>query len=383
MTVTEDHTGKELRAVVDPYTDRRGPGKSATSGPTMAVTVDPITNAPPRFSGGGPNRIAEGGNARNVGDRMTASDRDNDTLTFGIQTSQYSDHFEINASTGQIRLTQALDFETITGLVLLTITLHDGMDADGVVEDVPVVDVTTILAITVDDVEEEGVVTLSSTEPEVGTPLTATLEDGDGGVIGRTWRWSRSENGRSRWTTITGATSSNYTPVDADGDLFLRARVEYTDRRGAGKSAEAITSGRTPSENRRPTFPSTESGARTVAENTRAGESVGDPVAAEDPDDDRLTYSLSGTDAAAFQHRDDDGAAADVGAPRLRDEAELQRHRRGARRVRQPGQPLDCGGRQPGRGYHGGERGGAGRGDAELGHGDDPGSRAGDGDAQR
>ena len=37
-----------------------------------------------------------------------------------------------------------------------------------------------------------------------------------------------------------------------------------------------------------------------MEENTRAGESVGDAVAAEDMDDDRLTYSLSGTDAAAF-----------------------------------------------------------------------------------
>ncbi len=300
VTVTEDHTGKELRAVVDPYTDRRGTGKSATSEPTMAVTADPITNAPPRFSGGGPNRIAEGGDARNVGDRMTASDRDNDTLTFGIQTSQYSDHFEINESTGQIRLTQALDFETITGLVLLTISLHDGKNSDNSVEDVPVVDVTTILAITVDDVEEEGVVTLSSTEPEVGTQLRATLADGDGGVTMERWRWSRSENGRSGWTTITGATSSNYTPVDADGDLFLRARVEYTDRRGGGKSAEAITSGRTPSENRRPTFPSTENGQRTVEENTGAGVSIGAPVAAVDPENDRLVYTLAGVDAGAF-----------------------------------------------------------------------------------
>ena len=232
---------------------------------------------------------------------MTASDRDdNDTLTFGIQTSQYSDHFEINASTGQIRLTQVLDFETITGFLLLTVTLHDGMDADDNVEAVPIVDVTTILAITIRDVEEEGVVTLSSTEPEVGTLLTATLADGDGEVTGEIWQWARSENGQSPWTNISGATSSNYTPGDADGDLFLRARVTYTDRRGSGKSAEAITTERVFGENQRPTFPSTESGARTVEENTRAGESVGDAVAAEDMDDDRLTYSLSGTDAAAF-----------------------------------------------------------------------------------
>ena len=299
VTVTEDHTGKELRTVVDPYTDRRGTGGKAESMATAAVTADPIPNAPPRFTGGGPSQIAEGGDPRDVGEPMRATDRDlADTLTFGIQTSQYSDHFEINASTGQIRLTQVLDLET--GFLLLTVTLHDGMDADDNVEAVPIVDVTTILAITIRDVEEEGVVTLSSTEPAVGTQLRAMLADGDGDVTGSTWQWSRSENGRSPWTTISGARSSNYTPGDADGDFFLRARVTYTDRRGSGKSAEAITTERVFGENQRPTFPSTESGARTVAENTGAGESVGDAVAAVDTDNDLLTYSLSGTDAAAF-----------------------------------------------------------------------------------
>ena len=69
MTVTEDHTDLQLRAVVNPYTDRRGTGKSAESEqPTMAVTADPIANAPPRFTGGGPSQIAEGGDPRDVGD---------------------------------------------------------------------------------------------------------------------------------------------------------------------------------------------------------------------------------------------------------------------------------------------------------------------------
>ena len=75
--------------------------------------------------------------------------------------------------------------------------------------------------------------------------------------------------------------------------------MEYTDRRGGGKRAEAIT-GPVPSENRRPLFPATETGQRAVDENTRAGQNIGAPVAAEDPERDALTYSLTGTDAAAF-----------------------------------------------------------------------------------
>ena len=292
MTVTEDHTGKELRAVVDPYTDRRGPGKSATSmNRAMAVTADPIPNAPPRFSGGGPNRIAEGGNARNVGDPMRATDRDNDTLTFGIQTSQYSGHFEIHASTGQIRLTQALDFETITGLVLLTITLHDGkgVDQDNMVIADDSVDVTTILAITVDDVEEEGVVTLSSTEPEVGTPLTATLEDGDGGVTGSDVAvvavGERAEPGgppsRERRRATTRPSTRTGTSSCGRGSNTRTVAGPARARRRSRRAAHRARTGGRRSRRRR-------AAQRTVEENTRAGESVGDPVAAEDPDDDRL-----------------------------------------------------------------------------------------------
>ena len=49
-----------------------------------------------------------------------------------------------------------------------------------------------------------------------------------------------------------------------------------------------------------PEFPGTESGSRTVPENTAAGEDIGSPVAATDDDGDALTYTLGGTDAASF-----------------------------------------------------------------------------------
>ena len=137
--------------------------------------------------------------------------------------------------------------------------------------------------------------------------MTATLEDGDGGVTGEIWQWARSENGRTGWTNISGAASSSYTPTVADEDFFLRATVTYTDRRGAGKSAEAVTGRRVPSENRRPVFPSTEDGQRTVPENTRVGGNIGAPVAAVDPENNRLTYTLTGSDAGAFTIVDSTG----------------------------------------------------------------------------
>ena len=161
------------------------------------------------------------------------------------------------------------------------------------------VDVTSTVTITVTDVEEPGVVTLSNDEPGVGVAVDATLSDGDGSISGLTWQWARSEDGRTGWFNIGGATSSSYTTVPADADFYLRARASYTDNRGDGKNAAAVTALRVFGENQRPTFPSTENGQRTVPEN-RAGVDIGSPVAAEDPEDDSLTYSLTGADAAAF-----------------------------------------------------------------------------------
>ena len=302
--VDEDDEGMEMRAVVT-YIDRRGPVQlPVESGATEAATADPIPNAPPRFTGeGGTQSIEEVDAGQTVGIPIIASDRDNDSLTFSIEGA-HADKFElvvVNNTTVRLRTAQAFDFETTSGPLFLQVAVHDGkgLDATNNVISDDSIDATTTVTVTILDVEENGVLTLSDDEPGVGTRITTTLSDGDGMIGGQMWQWARSENGRDGWTNI-GGTTSIYTTTQADADFFLRARVTYRDRRGSGKSAEAITTERVFGENQRPTFPSTETGARTVEENTRAGMSVGDPVAAEDMDDDRLTYSLSGTDAAAF-----------------------------------------------------------------------------------
>ena len=49
-----------------------------------------------------------------------------------------------------------------------------------------------------------------------------------------------------------------------------------------------------------PEFPSSEDGARSVAEDTPANRNIGTPIRATDADNNRLTYSISGADAAFF-----------------------------------------------------------------------------------
>ena len=49
-----------------------------------------------------------------------------------------------------------------------------------------------------------------------------------------------------------------------------------------------------------PVFTDGTSTTRSIAENTAAGTNIGTPIAATDADNDTLTYSLNGTDAASF-----------------------------------------------------------------------------------
>ena len=81
--------------------------------------------------------------------------------------------------------------------------------------------------------------TLNPDRPLVGTALTASLTDPDGGVTGETWRWSRSDAADGTFTGIGGATRASYTPVEADDGMYLKITVTYTDGHGPNKTATA------------------------------------------------------------------------------------------------------------------------------------------------
>ena len=298
----EFHANRELRALAR-YTDRRGSGKYAESDGTAPLAPDPLPNVPPVFRNTAYPSMPEGPAGRLLPRALVGGDRDEDTLTYGIVAGERdADLFEVDPTSGQITVVSELDYENGRRTLTFVATLHDGksVDADNNVVNDDTVDVTLLMTLSVDDVEEEGVVTLSDDEPIIGLLVEATLTDGDGRVSSDRWQWARSRNGSTNWVNISGATSASYTTVRSDAEFFLRALVTYTDDRGGGKNAEAITANRVVGENERPAFPSSEDGLRTVRENTGAGMSVGAPVAAADPERDRLTYSLSGQDAASF-----------------------------------------------------------------------------------
>ena len=157
------------------------------------------------------------------------------------------------------------------------------------------------VTVMVDNVDEDGTVTLAPTRPSVGTAITATLADADI-VETVSWQWASSDAMDGTFTNISGATSATYTPVAADANMWLRAMATYTDGFDSGNTAMAVSASAVSQVpvNVAPEFPSA-STTRAIAENTAANANIGSPVAAIDDNGDTLTYTLGGTDAASFR----------------------------------------------------------------------------------
>ena len=86
------------------------------------------------------------------------------------------------------------------------------------------------VVITVTDVDEPGVVTLSSLQPQVEVDLMATLAapEQHETTPAVTWKWEKSRSRSSGWSAIDGAGSTDtYRPDDEIG--YLRATATYRD----------------------------------------------------------------------------------------------------------------------------------------------------------
>ena len=144
------------------------------------------------------------------------------------------------------------------------------------------------------NLEEAGTLTLSSEQPRIGVPFTATLADADE-VQSSMWEWRRADSRSAAGVVIAGATGETYTPTGDDRDKYLRVKVVYTDGHGAGKEKEAVSKFATQPDrttNTAPSFPANPD-SLSVREDARGSDAVGDPVVATDEEHDPITYSLT------------------------------------------------------------------------------------------
>ena len=253
----------------------------------------PSNNAPVLTDGDSTTRsVAENSiSGTNIGAVIAATDADNNTLAYLLSGTDASS-FAIDSTNGQLKTSAALDHETKASYTV-TVTVSDGTTIDRIT-----------VTITVTDVNEAPVfadgssITLSiaentATGSNIGSTLSATDPDDD------TLTW-----------TLGGADAASFSIVGTSGQLRTKSALDYETKYSYSVTITVSDGSLTDTitvtinimdvdENRAPAF-SSDSTTRSVAENTSSGVDIGTAVAATDADDDKLTYILGGTDAAAF-----------------------------------------------------------------------------------
>ena len=272
-------------------------GLSATVTVTIEVTD---VNEVPKLDGEAPEEYAENGTAPVA--TFTAVDPERKAIEWSVTGTDAEDFTIVG---GVLRFRESPNFEAAAGggqdnAYEVTVNASDGRtDIENATEEV---------TLEVTNVDEPGVVTLSTLQPQVGVALTATLSDPDMVDGTETWMWFRGSS------AIVNATNAVYTPVTGDVGSKLKAKATYkddedieNDKTAEGSSARSVRSVPT-SGNTDPAFPdqdtSTQDVAETaqtreIAENTPSGRNIGAPVVASDTGD-VLTYSIDATDDATF-----------------------------------------------------------------------------------
>ena len=275
-TTTTADIGHRIEATAS-YDDGAGVGHQAN-----AATANPVRNDPPAFPDGTATRQVDENATTGtpVGTPVTATDPNGDDITYSVAGSA---DFTIDPNTGQISVAESgsLDHEARAAHTL-TVTATDSHGDTG----------HATVTVNIANIEETGVVTLGHDRLRAGVVITATLSDPDSNVSGETWQWNRGDE------PIDGATANSHAVTTDDVGHVLSATVRYTDGHGPGKSARAATASTIG--NDAPAFPAN-TFSRSIDENAATGTAVGEPVAATDPNEDTVTYTLAGGDAFSVQ----------------------------------------------------------------------------------
>ncbi len=308
-----DHETKPNYTVTVSVSD----GNNGSDSITVTINVlDVDENRAPTFTeGANTTRSVEENTAsgENIGSVIAATDPDNDTLMYSLSGTD-AGSFDIDTSSGQLKTKATLDYEASKNTYSVTVTASDGTLSD-----------TITVEITVSDVNENSAPTFANigfsysisvignvlVGAHIGDPITATDPDND------TLTYSVVDNDDD------GVDDGSFFSIDSSGQLKVTQAfiddsvttysIKVIADDGNGGTAEiagtVLARGRISTQvtNNTPVFTDSNPTTRSIAENTASGQNIGDPVGATDADNDTLTYTLGGTDAASFSIVDTSG----------------------------------------------------------------------------
>ena len=281
----------------------------------VTINVNDV-NETPRFTEigffGVTREIAENSaSGANVGDPVTATDPDGNTLTYSL-TGTDAGKFTIESSSGQIKVKTGtnLDYETKINY-LVTVQVSDGKPDN-----------------TVDDSELAKINVTDLNEPPKFAADTATrsVEEnsaaGTGvGAMVKATDTDKVEKYNTLTYSLTGTDASEFTIDSSTGQIKVNSSLNYESKKeysvtvqvtdGKGEDGKVDTTIDDTIDvtidvtnlNEVPEFDEGATAARSAAENTMAETAIGTPVSASDEDGnpaDTLTYSLTGTDKDEF-----------------------------------------------------------------------------------
>ena len=294
-----DYEQKNTYSVMVNVSD--GNGGTDSIGVAINVTDVAENNAPIFVEGSSTERsVPENTPAgRNIGGPVTATDEDEDVLTYTLSGADAA-AFGIVSTTGQLQTRDPLDYEQKNAYAV-TVLVSDGnggTDSIGVAINVTDVDENSAPVFVEGSATERSIPENTPAGRNIGAPVTATDEDED--VL--TYSLSGVDAGSFGIVSTTGQLRTR-APLDYEQKNVYSVAVIVSDGNGGtdtiGVAINVTDVDETPTAHA-PVFIEGSSTERSVAENTPAGENIGSPVTAEDEDEDVLTYSLSGVDAAAF-----------------------------------------------------------------------------------
>ena len=255
---------------------------------TRPVTVRVLdVNEAPTVSGNATPSVDENTTAVET---YSAMDPERATIIWSVEDPGTSDFTITNA--GALSFASAPNYE-VKSSYTVTVRASDGTNYDD-----------HVVTVTVTNVDEDEVLTLSLRTPLIGEEFTAAFEEGTGDNVDNvqppTWAWARSAMGSSSgWMPITDATNATYEPTGADRERYLRVTVYYNDGRDTKtlSATSEFATAATRASNTPPMFPDPLfTGVQTglsVRENAGVRTVVGVAPEATDMQGGTLRYSLA------------------------------------------------------------------------------------------
>ena len=261
-------------------------------------TGDPKVNNAPIFTEGSsttrsiPENTPAG---KDIGSPVSATDLDEDVLTYTLSGTDAAS-FGIISTTGQLQTQAPLDYEQ-KNTYAVTVTVSDGTARDTISVTIDVTDVKENNApvFTEGDATERSIPENTPAGKNIGGPVTATDEDEDA----LTYSLSGTDAASFGIVGTTGQLRTR-SPLDYEKKNTYSVTVNVSDGNGGTDTIGVAINVTDVEENNPPVFVEGSATERSIPENTPAGKNIGAPVSATDIDEDVLTYSLSGTDAASF-----------------------------------------------------------------------------------